>query len=127
MPPEYPAQNPAPSGNRNSRGDPEAALMRGKAADAAWFAQHPKRRHRLRPALPGEAEAGAWIAAGTVAEGVRVRVSFIPPEPPPPGEAPEDAAARIFAALLASEPRVAKFAREAAGLVALHGTAAGRA
>ncbi|MBV9825863.1 MAG: hypothetical protein JO001_09330 [Alphaproteobacteria bacterium] len=75
---------------------PEVAQATEKASDgdAAWFAAHPDRSHRLRPAiineLPGisaaDVAAGTWIAIRQLMPGFRIRTVFTPPSPPPDDE-----------------------------------------
>jgi hypothetical protein len=43
-------------------------------ADALWFRKHPHRRHRLRPALPGET--GSWVLVRQMRPGFRVRAGI---------------------------------------------------
>jgi hypothetical protein len=69
------------------------AVDHARAADAAWFEGHPRRSHRLRPAVPHELPglttdmaAGSWFVVRQVAPGVRIKMIFTPPAPPPDSE-----------------------------------------
>jgi hypothetical protein len=75
----------------------------GEALDAEFFRRRPERNYRLRPALPLEAPAGAWIASRRSGTGCE-RLFFHPPGPMPPGEAPEHVAREVFEQLLATHP-----------------------
>lgn len=56
------------------------------ARDAEWFARHPHRRHRIRPALRGEFGPGndpevppgarAYVVVRQLSRGMRVRLAF---------------------------------------------------
>jgi hypothetical protein len=71
------------------------AMAAAREADAAWFEAHPRRSHRLRPAivdeLPGiDIEAvlgGTWIAIRQLMPGFRAKMVFTPSEPPADDEA----------------------------------------
>lgn len=74
------------------------AVARALRDDAEWFTIHPDRNYRAREALPGEiwATFGPLVFAGTGVErvvvrqlipGVRSRLPFISPTPPPDHEA----------------------------------------
>jgi hypothetical protein len=68
-----------------------AAWNRASEDDADWFKGHPWRSHRLRPAIQHELPslsdiAGKWIAIQQVVPGLRVKVIFTPPSPPPDNE-----------------------------------------
>ena len=62
-------------------------------ADAAWFEAHPRRSHRLRPAIVDELPGieavlgGTWIAIRQLMPGFRSKMVFTPSEPPPDDEA----------------------------------------
>jgi hypothetical protein len=52
----------------------------GSDDDRSWFACHPRRSYRLRPAFPDEVAdivAGGWTIVRQIAPGVRVRACVI--------------------------------------------------
>jgi hypothetical protein len=46
--------------------------------DREWFAAHPDRTHRVRPAFPGEVKQGTHVVVRQIAPSLRKRIPFSP-------------------------------------------------
>ena len=79
--------------------DPEA-LSLGKTLDSEWFRAHPRRSHRLRRAIVGEAPQkvgpNTYIVVRQMMPGYYVRSFFDALVPLPEGDAPEHIAHAFF-------------------------------
>jgi hypothetical protein len=80
--------------------------------DRAWFATHPGRSHRVRPAFPGETgnppsdDRAAWVAVRQIAPGQTAAIGFTGPKdvPIPDDEAVAHATFDIMARSRRGEP-----------------------
>ena len=108
---------------------PEAPHVRD---DRQWFAAHPRRTHRIRPAYPAEQRSehggkpATHVVVRQVRPGARLRIGFAPPEPLPDVEELGHAAFDVLSECNATGRRIvpiAKFYERASAMAAQGGNA----